>query len=361
LSKISGLFIIARNSTFAYKGKSPDIQQVAKELGVRYVLEGSIRKASGRVRINAQLIDAATGGHLWADRYDGDLKDVFALQDEVTQKIVSALAIELSTGEQQRLSQPAPANPEAYDMLLRGLEKLRRFTQETNAEAKEFFHKAIALDPAYARAYADIALSHSLDILFGWTGAPENHLAKAFEFAKTALSLDESIPQVHFALASVYRSMLEFDKSIAAGKRSVELDPNYADGYAQLAQSLIYAGLVEEGVSAIVKAMRLNPRHPAFYVWILGHAHFMARRYDSAIVEFKKVLNRNPDFPGARRTLAASYAHQGRLEEAAWEIDEILARDPGFTLAKVRKFTPYKRTEDMENFISSLRKAGLPE
>ncbi|MHA1164699.1 MAG: tetratricopeptide repeat protein, partial [Alphaproteobacteria bacterium] len=361
LSKISGLFIIARNSTFAYKGKSPDIRRVAKELGVRYVLEGSIRKASGRVRINAQLIDAATGGHLWADRYDGDLKDVFALQDEVTQKIVSALAVKLSTGEEQRLSRAAQVNPEAYDMLLRGLEMLRRFTRDTNIEAQEFFHKAIALDPTYARAYADIALSHSLDIIFGWTSSPENHLAKAFEFAKTALRLDESIPQVHFALTSVYRSMQEFDKSIAAAKRSVELDPNYADGYAQLAQTLVHAGLADEGIKAISRAMRLNPRHPFFYVWILGHAHFIARRYDSAITVSKRVLDSNPDFPGARRTLAAAYAHQDRLDEAAWEIEEILTRDPEFTLAKARRVTPYKRAEDMENYISGLRKAGLPE
>jgi len=361
LSKISGLFIIARNSTFAYKGKSPDIRRVAKELGVRYVLEGSIRKASGRVRINAQLIDAATGGHLWADRYDGDLKDVFALQDEVTQKIVSALAVKLSTGEEQRLSRAAQVNPEAYDMLLRGLEMLRRFTRDTNIEAQEFFHKAIALDPTYARAYADIALSHSLDIIFGWTSSPENHLAKAFEFAKTALRLDESIPQVHFALTSVYRSMQEFDKSIAAAKRSVELDPNYADGYANLAQTLVHAGLADEGIKAISRAMRLNPRHPFFYVWILGHAHFIARRYDSAITVSKRVLDSNPDFPGARRTLAAAYAHQDRLDEAAWEIEEILTRDPEFTLAKARRVTPYKRAEDMENYISGLRKAGLPE
>ncbi len=361
LSQISGLFVIARNSVFTYKGRAVKVQEVARDLGVSHVLEGSVRRVGDRVRINAQLIDAATGRHLWAERFDRDLTDVFALQDEVTQKIVAALAIKLTSGEERRLNRATQVNPEAYDMLLRGLELLRRFTRETNLEAQEYFTKAAALDPTYARAYADLALSHTMDILFGWTETPEPHLAMAMEFAKTALALDKRLPQVHFALADVYRSMLEFDKSIAAARRSVELDPNYADGYAQLAQDLVYAGRADEGITAIGKAMRLNPRHPFFYVWILGHAHFIAKRYEAAIAQFKKVLDRNPGFPGARRTLAAAYAHLGRLDEAAWEIEEILSRDPEFTLAKTRRITPYKRTEDMEHYIAGLRKAGLPE
>ena len=361
LSQISGLFVIARNSVFTYKGRAVKVQEVARDLGVSHVLEGSVRRVGNRVRINAQLIDAATGRHLWAERFDRDLTDVFALQDEVTQKIVSALAVKLTSGEERRLSRATQVNPEAYDMLLRGLELLRRFTRRTNLEAQEYFNKAAALDPTYARAYADLALSHSMDVFFGWTKTPETHLAKALEFGKTALALDQSLPQVPFALAGVYRSMLEFDKSIAAARRSVELDSNYADGYAQLAQTLVHAGLPDEGITAIGKAMRLNPRHPFFYVWILGHAHFLSKRYEAAIAASKKALDRNPDFPGARRTLAAAYAYLGRLDEAAWEVEEILSRDPEFTLAKARRITPYKRAEDMEHYIAGLRKAGLPE
>ncbi len=361
LSQISGLFVIARNSVFTYKGRAVKVQEVARDLGVSHVLEGSVRRVGNRVRINAQLIDAATGRHLWAERFDRDLTDVFALQDEVTQKIVSALAIKLTSGEEQRLSRAARVNPEAYDMLLRGLEFFRRFTRETNLEAQEFFRKAVALDPTYARAYADLALSHSMDIQFGWTKTPEPHLEKALELAKTALTLDESLPQVHFALGSVYRVMREFDKAKAAAKRSLELDPNYADGYAQLAQTLVHTGLAEASIAAIGKAMRLNPRHPFFYVWILGHAHFIAKRYEAAIAAFKKVLDRNPGFPGARRALAAAYAHLGKVDKAAWEVDEILSRDPEFSLAKARRITPYKRDEDLEHYIAGLRKAGLPE
>ncbi|MCH8835564.1 MAG: tetratricopeptide repeat protein [Proteobacteria bacterium] len=359
LSQVSGLFVIARNSVFTYKGKPVKVQQVGRELGVQYVLEGSVRKSGNRIRINAQLVDAVTGRHLWAARYDRELTEVFALQDEVTAKIVSALAIKLTVDERERLSRAAVTSPEAYDTLLRGLELFRRFTRETNAEARVLFEKAIALDPQYARAYADVALTHGMDVTFGWTDAPEAANARGLEFARNGLALDDTLPQVHFALASTYLRHRRYDESIAADRKSIGLDPNYADGYASLAMSLAYAGRPEDGLKAIRKAMRLNPRHPFFYVWIVGHAYFLMGRYAEAATAFERVLERNPQFPGGHMTLAATYGHLGRTADAEWEVEETLTLLPDFSLARERRRALYKNPADLERYIEGLRKAGL--
>ena len=361
LSRISGLFVIARNSVFTYKGKAVDIRQVARELGVNHILEGSVRKSGNRVRINVQLIDANTGRHLWAERFDRDLVDVFALQDEVTQRIVSALAVKLTKTEEQRLSGVADANPEAYDMLLRGLEQLRRFTRETNAEARKYFEKAVALDPGYVRALADVALTLSLDVEFGWTDDAQGDLARGLEILKKAEALDDRLRQVYFSKSALYRYMKRYEDSVAAAKRSLEIDPNYADGYAQLANTLVSAGRHEESITAIRQAMRLSPRHAYFYIWILGHAYFHLERYEEAVVEFKKVLQKNPEFELARRALAAAYGHLGREDDAAWEREEVLVVEPGFTLARARQISFYKRESDLDRYIEGLRKAGFPE
>ncbi len=359
LSQVSGLFVIARNSVFTYKGKPVKVQQVGRELGVQYVLEGSVRKSGNRIRINAQLVDAKTGRHLWAARYDRELTEVFALQDEVTAKIVSALAVKLTVGERERLSRAAVTSPEAYDTLLRGLELLRRFTRETNAEARVLFEKAIALDPQYARAYADVALTHGMDVTFGWTDAPEAANARGLEFARNGLALDDTLPQVHFALSNTYLRHRRYDESIAADRKSIGLDPNYADGYASLAISLAYAGRPEDGLKAIRKAMRLNPRHPFFYVWNVGHAYFMMGRYEEAATAFERVLERNPQFPGGHMTLAATYGHLGRTVDAEWEVEETLTLLPDFSLASERRRALYKNPADLERYIEGLRKAGL--
>ncbi len=359
LSQVSGLFVIARNSVFTYKGKPVKVQQVGRELGVQYVLEGSVRKSGNRIRINAQLVDASTGRHLWAARYDRELTEVFALQDEVTAKIVSALAVTLTVGERRRLSRAAAASPEAYDALLRGLELYRRFTRETNAEARILFEKAIALDPQYARAYADVALTYGQDVTFGWTDAPEAALARALEFARNGLALDDTVPQVHFALANIYLRHNRHDEAIAADRKAIGLDPNYADGYGSLAFNLTYAGRPEDGLEAIRKAMRLNPRHPFFYVWVVGHAYFLMGRYEEAATAFERVLERNPQFPGGHMTLAATYGHLGRTADAEWEAGEILTLLPDFSLASERRRATYKNPADLERYLEGLRKAGL--
>ena len=361
LSRVSGLFVISRNSTFAYKGTAPDVRQVSRDLGVKYVLEGSMRRAGDMVRINAQLIDASTGGHVWAERFDRKLTDVFALQDEVSRKIVSALAVQLTTDEEQQFSQAAQANPEAYDLLLRGLEQFRRFTRETNAAARELFKRAITHDPDFARAYADVALTHGIDIQFGWSEQSEELFAEAFAYAEKALQLDPTLRQGYFVLANLYLASKQHDKAIDVGRKTVTLHPNYADGYAQFAQVLIHAGRPQDGLDTLGKAMTLNPRYAFFYTWIEGHAHMLMRQYDQAISAFKKVIEKNAHFPGAHLTLASLYGNLGDIEEAKWEAAEILSLRPDFSLTEEKTRVPYKRSVDLEYYIAGLRKAGLPD
>lgn len=361
LSKVSGLFVIARNSSFAYKGRKVNLSEVGRELGVRYVLEGSVRKAGGRIRINAQLIDATTGGHVWAERFDREIVDIFTLQDEVTRKIVSALAVKLKPGEQKRLTRKIVIDPAAYDLFLRGLERLRRFTPETNVEARDFFHKAMMTDPRYARAISAVGFTHALDVFLGADVDTTQTLQKAERFVTAAVKLDDTIPQVYFAISEVYTRQKRFDDAVAASRRAIELDTNYADGYAQLAATLIQAGQPEEGLEAVRKAIRLNPDQPFFYLDVLGRANFMLSRYDAAAKAYAKVVERNPGFISAHRGLAASYAYLGKKDEAEWEADEVLALQPDFSLEKERQSNPFKRPEDTNRYIEGLRRAGLPE
>jgi adenylate cyclase len=361
LSRISGLFVIARTTMFSYKGKPITVRQVGDELGVQYVLEGSVRKAGNRVRINAQLINVRGGHHVWADRFDRELTDVFALQDEVTQRIVSALAVKLTVQEEERLNQAAKAHPEAYDTLLRGLERLRRYTREANAEARLLFEKAISLDPEFARAYADLAYTRAIDVVSGWSDDPDEDVQRAAELIDNAIALDDSIPQVHFARSVVYRLQGRHDEAIAAARQAVAFDPNYADGYAVLAISLNYVGRPEEGLAAIQTAMRLNPRHPFFYVWIKGQAYFLMEDYTGAVAEFENVVESNPHFPRGHLMLAAAYGQVGRIDDAEWAATEVLTLLPDFSIEKARQTTPYKNPADMERYIEGLRKAGVPE
>lgn len=361
LSRISGLFVIARRTVFSYKGKPVTVGKVGSELGVQYVLEGSVRKAGNRVRINVQLVNVRGGHDVWADRFDREITDVFALQDEVTQKIASALAVQLTAQEEERLSQAAKAHPEAYDTLLRGLERMRRYTQESNAEARQYFQKAISLDPRFARAYADLAYGWTNDVIGGWSENPSEDLRRAAELTEKALKLDDSIPQVHFARSVVDRLRGRYDEAIAAAQRAIALDPNYADGYAVLAIALNYGSRPDEGLRAIDTAMRLNPRHPFFYVWIKGQAHFLNRDYAGAIAEFERVIESNPHFSLGHLMLAAAYGHVGRIEDAEWEAAEVHSLVPDFSIELARHTMPYKNPKDMERYIDGLRKAGLPE
>ncbi len=361
LSKVSGLFVVARHSSFTYKGKAVRVQDVGRDLGVRHVLEGSVRKSGGRVRITAQLIDAASGDHVWAERYDRDLTDIFAVQDEVTREIVSVLAVKLSADEEARIRGGARVDPDAYDMLLRGLARLRRYTRETNAEAREYFEKAIAIDPGYGRAYADIGYSLVIDVFEGWAEDREEVLQRAAGFIENAVRLDDTLPQTHFARSSLLRARRQNDEALAATRRVLELDPNFAEGYAAMAITLNYLGRPEEGLEEIRKAMRRNPHNTFFYYWVLGQSYFHLERYEEAAAQFERVLESNPQFLRGHRLLAATYGQMGRIEDAEWEAQEALTLLPGLTLGQRREIVPYKERADANRYIEGLRKAGLPE
>jgi len=358
LSKISGLFVIARNSTFTYKGKPVKVDQVGRELGVRYVLEGSVRKAGDRVRITGQLVDASTGGHLWAERYDRDLTDIFALQDEVAQKIVAALAVKLTEDEQERLERTYTDNVEAYDYFLRGLEYSNRFTKEATDQARRLFEKAIDLDPGFAAAYGHMSLTYWVEWSFGWT-QDFQFLEKAFELAQKAAALDDSLPEAHRILGILCLWKKQHDQAIALTERAITLNPNYADAIGQLGHVLSFAGRPEEAIGLVKKAMRLNPMYPVICLWDLGHAYMLAGRYDKAIAALKSVLNRNPNFHPAHIYLAIAYGELGRTAEAQAEAAEFARMSSPMSWEDWRQRLPYKDQTVIEHFFDVIRKAGV--
>ncbi|MCZ6579881.1 MAG: tetratricopeptide repeat protein [Gammaproteobacteria bacterium] len=343
LSKVSGLLVIARNSTFTYKGRAVNVREVGRELGTRYVLEGSVRKIGNRVRINAQLIETESGFHVWADRFDRDMTDVFALQDEVTRSIVSILAVRLTGDEQQRRNQRRITSPEAYDTLLRGLEFLRRFTLETNLIAREYFERAVELDPNYARALANISFTYANEVNLESSPGREVALQQALQYARQALALDPTVPQVHFSLSVAYVWLKEHDLALAAALKAVEVDPNYADGYVQVAFVHLAEGKPEQALEALQTARQLNPLYSFFYLTNEGRAYFALREYDKAAKLFEESLERNPDFTFARMFLMATYAHMGRLDDANWEVQEALTISPNFTIANETARMAYKK------------------
>jgi adenylate cyclase len=357
LSRLSGLFVIARNSTFTDKGKAVKVEEVGRELGVRYVLEGSVRKAGSRVRITAQLVDATTSHHLWAERYDRELTDIFTLQDEIVQKIVTTLRLQLSLWEQGVLVRKATDNVEAYDYYLRGQEYLWRFTQEASAQARQMFKKAIDLEPQYAQAYAGLAGTYWRD---WWQGNPNPQaLDQAFELAQKAVDLEDSLPSAHMISAQVYVWKKQHEQAIVEGRRAIALDPNYDLGYSTLGDILSHAGQPEEALEMREKAMRLNPHYPPIYLNNIGYTYFLLGRYEEAIAALKKCLSLNPNLAVAHVNLAIVYAEAGQEEEARAEGAEILRLNPNVSLEGVRQRLPYRDPALSERFLDGLRKAGL--
>ena len=360
LSKISALFVIARNSVFTYKGKAVKVEEVGKELGVRYILEGSVRKAIDRVRITAQLVDATTGGHLWAERYDRKLEDIFALQDEVTQEIVSVLAVKLTEDEKTRRACKCQytCNTDAYDYFLRGLEYFHGFTKKNNVRAREMFRKAVQIDPGYALAYTMLGHTHLVDWTLGWNQDAQS-IERAFELAQKSIALDDSLAEPHELLGNICLWKKQHEQAIAALERAISLDPNNADWLAGLGGILVWADRAEEAIELIKKAMSLNPIFPPYYLWNLGHAFLLTERFDEAISTFKRAITQNPDFWPSHILLAASYSAVGRVEEARAEAAETLRINPDFSLESWRLKCPFKNKEVLERRFSMLRKAGL--
>lgn len=358
LSKVSGLFVIARNSAFTYKGKAVKVGDVGRDLGVGYVLEGSVQRAGTRVRITAQLVDATTGYHIWAERYDREVRDVFALQDEVTQQIIRALAVKLTAAEQGQLGRATTGNPEAYDLVLRGQEARRRTTREANVEARRLFVRAMDVDPHYARAYVELGWAHLQSWMFGWNADPES-LERARELAEQGIALDDTLVAAHSLLGQIYLWKKEHDRAIAEAERAVALGPNNADSYETLAEVLVWAGRPEDGIRFIRQAMRLNPHYPFFYLWTLGHASYILRRNADAVDAFKKLTQQNPNFLPAHAYLAVLFAEMGREKEARDVWDKVRRLSPDASLASFEPRLPYRRPADLDRFLTTANKAGL--
>jgi adenylate cyclase len=359
LSKISGLFVIARNSTFTYKGKAVKVDQIGRELGVRHVLEGSVQRAEQRVRINAQLIDVTTGGHVWADRYDRQLQDIFTLQDEITQKIAFALKVKLTPEEQERFRRAPTDNLEAYDYFLRGTTYVLHYTKDDNAQARQLYEKALELDPKYAGAYALLGFTYFQDWICQWSADPQNP-ERALELVQKAIVLNDSLSLSHSILGQLYLwKNRQHERALAELERAVALAPNNADAYVGLGWILLQAGKPEEAIEALEKSMRLDPHYPVHCLIFLGEAYYWLGRYEEAIAAEKKALLRNPDDLGAHLRLAVFYSEIGRKEEAQVELAESLRLSPNYSLEVVRQITPYRDPADLERVLTALRKAGL--
>jgi adenylate cyclase len=358
LSKISGLFVISRNSVLVYKNEIVTPEQVSEELGVRYLVEGSVRKSGNRVRISAQLVDAQTQYQLWAERYDRELVDIFELQDEVIKQIVVALAVKLTVGEQSRVGTPPTENLQAYDAFVRGREEYIRRDRSANLQARELFRQAIDLDPKYAEAYAFLGRTYLVEMVNQWSDAPDV-LDKIFVYGDKAVELDESQPTAHETLAYGHVARRDHDRAINAARKAVQYAPNFAEGYITLAEVLCFSGESAEAVSLVEQAMRLNPHYTPNYLWALGQAHRLLGNYADAIRNFQRVVNRNPDHLVTHLMLAACFVETEQFDAAKIEAQEVLRINPGFSVEVSHQRSPYKHQVETDRQTESLRRAGL--
>jgi TolB-like protein len=359
LSKVSHLFVIARNSTFVYKDKQVKVQQVGQELGVRYVLEGSVRKVGDRVRITAQLIETTTDHHLWAERFDRDMQDIFALQDDITKQILISLQVKLTEGEQVRLYGKGTKNLEAYLKHLQGHQFARLYNKEGNFLARQMFEEAIALDPNYAMAHIYLAIVYVLDVWLGVSDSPAESLMRALEVVKKVQSIDEALPEAHGILGLICMLQRQHDKAISEVELAVSGNPNSADDHARMGLALHYAGKPEEAITWFKKAIRLNPTPPIWYLTSLGATYGMSGQYQEAIEEYRRALHRSSDNLVVWAGLACVYILSGRKDEARAAAANVIKIDPKFSLDYLSKMLPYKNQTDTDREINALREAGL--
>jgi len=359
LSKIPKLFVIARNSTFTYKGKPVKMQQVAEELGVQYVLEGSVRKAGEQVRITAQLTDALSGHHLWAERYDRKLKDIFTVQDEVTKHIITALHVKLTDGEQAQVFSKGTKNLDAYMKAMEATWHSFQSTIEGNIKAKQLAEEAITLDPNYAYAYRALALATVIDIWLGLSENPQESLKKCIHLYKKAIALDNSFALAYAGLGYALVLARRYDEAIAQVERGFKLEPNAADVVCIYAIVLLYLGRQEESLSFFQGAIRLNPKPPNTYLRHYAIALRDIGLYDESIAQVKKAIEREPRDLLSYIVLASAQSMAGREKEARAAAAEVLKINPKFSLEQIEKTTPHKDPAIKNRFIDSLRKAGL--
>ncbi|MFO7802344.1 MAG: tetratricopeptide repeat protein, partial [Desulfovermiculus sp.] len=361
LSKVPELFVIARNSVFTYKGEPVKVQKVAEDLGVRYVLEGSVRKSQENLRITAQLVDAVKGHHLWADRWDRELKDVFAVQDEITMKIATAMQVKLTAGELARIVAKGTNNIDAYLKALEANENVARFNRESNARARQLAEEAIELDPQYAFGYTLLGKTHMFDVLLGASRSPKESIAYATELAERAISLDQSIGRARGLLGFLYVMTGQHEKGIIEAEKAVELEPSSDLAHQYLGLALRFGGKPNEAIPVIKKAIRLNPFGSSTYLFNLGLSYLFSGQYEEAIAACEKATTREPNNFGAQLALTVAYGLSGHEKEARAAASEVLRLNPKFSVEYYSKTLLYKRQADKDRFIDALRKAGLPE
>jgi TolB-like protein/Tfp pilus assembly protein PilF len=363
LSRFRWFFVIARNSSFIYKGKAIEAKQAAEDLGVRYILEGSVRKAGKRVRITAQLIDAPKGYQVWAERYDRDIEDIFAVQDEITHNIVRSVGPEFLSAEMKRAQRKDVHNLDVWEYTMRASSHHGRYTKKDATEAQRLLSKAIELDPMSPEAFCLLAFTHLMQIQFGWSESTDRSIKEAEKAAQRAVAIDDRDAWAHTALGLVDLISKRYEDAIYRLEKAIDLNPNLANAYGALGQALALAGEYEAAVTHINKAIRLSPHDPFVVYWFghLGVAAFADERYEDACYWGRKTIQQNPKFPGGHRLVAASCGQLGRTQEAANELKELLFLMPGMAADDVRKQVPFKRSSDMERYIDGLQKAGLKE
>jgi TolB-like protein len=360
LSKLRWFFVIARNSSFVYKGKAVHMKQVAEELGVGYVVEGSVRKGGDRVRITAQLNDVATGGHLWAERYDRGLADVFAVQDEITEAIVAAIEPQLYAAENFHAQRKPPDSLDAWDLVMRALSHYWRVTRQDNVVAQALLEKATAIDPSYGQALGVLAASHTFSAHMGWADMA-TIVPIAEHAALAAIRADSEDPWAHYALGSVYLFMRRFEDSLAEFELALRLNPNFslAQGYYGL--TLSYCGRWEDADVAARRALRLSPRDPfsAIYCGIAAYAQFVGHNYDEAMRLAREAIRQRGDFVGAHRVLTAAAGMARQEDVAKIALQELRRAQPNISLAWIASQMPIERDADREHYLEAFRRAGL--
>ena len=359
LAKAPKMFVIARNSSFTYKGKPVKVQQVSEELGVRYVLEGSVRITGDQVRITAQLIDAIKGYHLWSERYDRNMKDIFAVQDEITMKIITAMRVKLTEGEQARILTKGAENLKAYLKWLEAIGYMRHVSREGNVLAKQAAEEVIRLDPKAVRGYSLLALSHLYDVWLGLSKSPKGSFKMAIGLAQKAIKLDPSLAEPHRVLAHTYVLMRRYDAATAEAEKAVEMEPGSADPHATLGHVLLLSGRPREAITRLEKAMRVNPFPPSWYYHNLGAAYSLEGRDEEAITFYRKALEQESNNQVALSGLITSYSLADRLEEARGGVEELLRLNPKYCISQGKGF--FNNQAVSRRRKSAQRKAGLPD
>lgn len=360
LAKWRSFPVIARNSTFTYRGQNIDVRQIGRELNARYVLEGSVRRAAGRVRITAQLVDAMSGEHIWADRYDRDLTDIFAIQDEISRHIAATVEPELGKYEQHRSAARAPVSLEAWDLVHRGLYLLYRLTKADIAAAREFLERAVELDPRSSRARSTLAYSHQLDILYGFSADRAHSIAALLSNARQAVTLDDADSYARIMLGFGYRWAGDLDLAIAESRRAVELNPSDAWALATVGNALDLGGEHAEAIDILQRAMTLNPRdtHVKFYLAGIARAHLAKRDHEGAVAWARKSIERDPAQPRPHLLLASALGHLGRHAEAGAALENCRRAQPDFVNAWLT-WREYRDQAVNDHIADGLRKAGL--